>query len=138
MLPDGLRARIVAEALAAFPNECCGLIEGEHASEIVRVHALHATANVNADPASGFEIDPAAHLRLLRSLRGSGHTIVGCYHSHPNGRPGPSERDRENGCEDVFIWLIAALDGAAGAVALAAFEGPSFRPVALAEAPPCA
>ena len=48
----------------------------------------------------------------------NGHEIVGCYHSHPNGRPEPSKRDLEYATEDGFIWLIAALD--AGAVSLRA------------------
>ena len=130
-LPDPLRARIVAEARAAFPNECCGLIEGERAGDTIRVLALHPTANLADDPACGFEIDPAVHIRLRCVLRGTGRSVVGCYHSHPNGRPTPSERDRASGCEQGFVWLIAAVAG--DDVSLAAFEGPEFQPVALSQ-----
>ena len=131
ILPQPLRAQIAVEARAAFPRECCGLIEGTREGEDVRVAALHPTANFSAAP-DGFEIDPSAHIRLLRTLRGTGREIVGCYHSHPNGRPEPSERDRANGGEEGFIWLIAALDDGAGPVELTAFDGVSFRPLTLA------
>lgn len=128
VLPPGLRAQIAAEAQAALPNECCGLIEGIREGGKVRATALHPTANLASDPAAGFEIDPAVHLRLRCRLRGTGQEIIGCYHSHPNGRALPSERDRAAGCEAGFVWIIAAV---AGEATLAAYEGPSFSPVAL-------
>ena len=132
ILPHTLRAQLAAEARAAFPRECCGLIEGTYEGERVHAGVLHPTANFSAAPDS-FEIDPSAHIRLLRMLRGTGRTIVGCYHSHPNGRSEPSERDRAGGGEEGFVWLIAALDDGAGPVELAAFDGASFRPLLLAD-----
>jgi len=130
ILPQPLRAQIAVEARAAFPRECCGLIEGKREGEEVRAVALHPTANFSAAPDS-FEIDLSAHIRLLRTLRGTGQEIVGCYHSHPNGRPEPSERDRANGGEEGFVWLIAALGDSAGPVELTAFEATSFHPLLL-------
>ena len=130
-LPASLRARIVAEARAAFPDECCGLIVGERTGEAVRAVAVHPTANLAADPAAGFEIDPGAHIRLRCALRGTPRRIVGCYHSHPNGRAEPSERDRAAATgEEDFVWIIAAVAG--GEVSLKAFDGCAFAPVVLA------
>ena len=129
LLPKPLRARMIAEARAALPNECCGLLEGERAGDAIRVLALHPTANLASDPAAGFEVDPSAHIALRCKLRGTGRAVVGCYHSHPNGRPMPSERDRAGGCEEGFFWIIAAVAG--GEVTLAAFQGPEFGPVNL-------
>lgn len=117
ILPDALAALISEEARAAFPRECCGLIEGVRTGDAVHAMALHSTHNVSADP-DCFEIDPAAHLRARRIAREAGRAIVGCYHSHPNGRPAPSPRDLPG--EMDFIWLIAALD-AHGVQSLAAF-----------------
>ena len=131
ILPPLLRARLVAEARAAFSRECCGLIEGALEGEMVRAAALHPTANIGRTPDS-FEIDPSAHINLLRTLRGTGRGIVGCYHSHPNGRPEPSDRDRAGGGEEGFVWLIAALADGSGPVELTAFAGASFRPLLLA------
>lgn len=129
VLPDALGAQISEEARAAFPRECCGLIEGVRAGDVVHVVAIHSTHNVSADP-DCFEIDPAAHLRFRRIAREAGRAIVGCYHSHPNGRATPSQRDLAG--EKDFVWLIAALDGH-GAPSLAAFvpDETRWRAVAL-------
>jgi proteasome lid subunit RPN8/RPN11 len=131
-LSKALRGQFAAEARAAFPHECCGLIEGVREGGSVRALALRPTANFSENPDS-FEIDPTAHLRLMRELRGSGREIVGCYHSHPRGRPVPSDRDRERDGAEGFVWLIAALAGAAATPEFSAFEGAAFRPLALGE-----
>lgn len=129
VLPSGLLAQIGEEARAAFPNECCGLIEGVIGEDAVTVLALHPAANLAPDPASGFEIDPAVHLRLLRTLRGTGRAIVGCYHSHPNGKAEPSARDRATGGQEGFVWVIAAVTGVI--VEIKAFTGPDFNAVSI-------
>ena len=131
-LPADLRAQFAVEARAAFPHECCGLIEGVREGDKVCALALRPTANFSEHPDS-FEIDPAAHLRLMRELRGSGREIVGCYHSHPRGLPVPSKHDREQGGTDGFVWLIAALAGEAATPEFSGFEGMDFRPLALDE-----
>ena len=135
LLPEALRDQLAVEARTASPAECCGLIEGGIEGETVVAAALHPTRNLAAGP-DRFEIDPATHVRLLRALRGTGQNVVGCYHSHPNGRAEPSRRDLEAAAEEGFVWLIAALmaEGAAtGAPRLAAFvfEAGAFRPLRL-------
>jgi len=107
ILADALAAQISEEARAAFPRECCGLMEGTRTGDVVHAVVLHAIHNVSPH-ADSFEIDPAAHLRLRRIAREAGRAIVGCYHSHPNGRANPSPRDLSG--ETDFVWLIAALD----------------------------
>ena len=108
VLGETLTEQLRREAWAALPRECCGLIEG--VLEGGRVHAtkLHPTRNV-ATQAERFEIDPGGHIRLLRAAREEGRKIVGCYHSHPNGRAELSERDRAGATTDEFFWLIAAV-----------------------------
>ena len=128
ILPHPLRAHLLAAARAALPYECCGLLEGVRDGGTVTVTALHPAANVSPDPETGFEIDPAAHFALQRALRGTGRMVVGCYHSHPNGRAEPSPRDRAGGCEDGWVWIIVA----SGVIdQLAAFEAPDFTPLAI-------
>ncbi len=107
VLPDTLHEQLIAEARAAFPIECCGLIEGTPTPEGWRATALHGSKNLAADPAQAFLIDPQVHFDLLRRLRGTDHAIIGCYHSHPGGRAEPSERDRDEAIDDGFVWLIA-------------------------------
>ncbi|MGH6888194.1 MAG: Mov34/MPN/PAD-1 family protein [Rhizomicrobium sp.] len=108
-LTEHLRVTLSDEARRAYPRECCGLIEGVCDGSVARATALHPTANLAAAP-DRFEVDPAAHIALLRRLRGSGRSVIGCYHSHPNGKSGPSARDLESAAEEGFLWLIAALE----------------------------
>lgn len=117
-LGEDLRAQIEREARAALPRECCGLIEGMREDGVTLATALHSMRNL-ADGSDRFEIDPADHIRLRRTLRGSGREIIGCYHSHPGGRSELSARDRDSVGGEDFIWLVAAVTH--GEFALAAF-----------------
>ena len=109
VISQALHRQLMAEAAAAYPNECCGLIEGARTGDAIEAVTLHPTRNLASTP-DRFEIDPAEHFRLLRCLRGTGREIIGCYHSHPGGRAVPSPRDREMASEENFVWLIAAVD----------------------------
>lgn len=135
-LPLPLEQQLRTEARSAWPRECCGLIEGSPDNESVRVTALHPMPNIAELPDS-FEIDPAAHIALLRTLRGTGREIVGCYHSHPNGRAEPSERDCARASEGDFLWLICAVGTKTATSGIAAFvsTGRSFLPVPIVVAP---
>jgi proteasome lid subunit RPN8/RPN11 len=103
-----LTRRIAAEARSAAPAECCGLVVGHAVAGGWRAYEIHPAANVAADPARAFVIDPEVHFRLLRRLRGTNLGVIGCYHSHPGGTPAPSETDRAAAVDDGFLWLIAA------------------------------
>ena len=120
ILSEILEAQVQREAWVALPRECCGLIEGVVDGTNVYATKFHATRNVAAQT-DRFEIDPMEHIRLLRAAREDGTQIVGCYHSHPNGRAELSKRDRAGAADDEFVWLVAAL-GPGASVELAAFE----------------
>ena len=107
VFPHALHEQLTVEARAAFPNECCGLIEGMATLEGWRATALHRSKNLAADPARAFLIDPQVHFGALRRLCGTDRGIIGCYHSHPGGLAKPSERDRAEAIDDGFVWLIA-------------------------------
>ena len=133
ILAPELRAQILREAKAALPRECCGLIEGVRDGAVVRATALHPARNLSVE-ADRFEIDPADHFAALRAARAGSHEIVGCYHSHPNGKPAPSPRDAEGAAERCFVWLIAAQAPSGDAVLKAyVFDGEAFLAVSLTE-----
>jgi proteasome lid subunit RPN8/RPN11 len=104
------RVQIEREASNAFPRECCGLMEGARDGDVIRVTALHPARNLSVD-GDRFEIDPADHFAAIRAARANGQGIVGCYHSHPNGKAEPSTRDAEGARDESFVWLIAAVSG---------------------------
>jgi proteasome lid subunit RPN8/RPN11 len=135
LLPAELRAELASAAQRSFPNECCGLIEGVDTAQGWRALKLHEAGNLADDPEAAFLVDPQVQFDLLRSLRNTERRIIGCFHSHPNGRPEPSARDRQEAAEDGFLWLIASLDKG-GEVGLKAFvfgaARTEFEPVDLA------
>ena len=132
-LPSALREQIEGEARAAFPRECCGLIEGARTGDRIEALVLHPAPNLSKDTGR-FEIDPAAQFAALRTARANGREIVGCYHSHPNGTAEPSARDLAGAGEEGFLWLIAPLASAERPVQLAAFAfaASRFVPVMIA------
>ena len=100
----GVIAEILAAAERAHPHEACGLLIGTGS----RVEMIVPAANVATDPLTGFEVDPATLLRAHREARASGWAVIGSYHSHPNGRTGPSAVDAARINRAGEIWLIAA------------------------------
>lgn len=97
-LLDGL----LADAKNAPDREVCGLLYGSGG----RIAEAEACANVAADPARSFEVDPAALFAAHRRARSGGPAILGHYHSHPSGAAVPSARDAAQAMGDGALWLI--------------------------------
>jgi proteasome lid subunit RPN8/RPN11 len=119
-LPAPLRARIAQEARAAFPRECCGLVQGEWRGATALAIALHPARNSD-ERTDRFAIHPEDHFAALRQARVQGQALIGCYHSHPGGSPVPSLTDRDGAGEENFLWLIAALNASDAPVRVEAF-----------------
>jgi len=155
-IASGLIAQIVSAAQRSPSAEVCGLLLSLHAGPVpasasievptaengpvMPIKAVVACANVAADPARRFEIDPAALLSAHRAARRGGPAVVGHYHSHPSGDPTPSPRDAADAAADGSIWLIAgSISGHVEvrgwrAVAQGAVHG-RFDPIALRVTP---
>lgn len=136
--PDTLEA-IYRQGLASYPYECCGLLIGRFLGcrEKRRV-ALEAWAVENewtaevaltGDEAAHslrdrFYIPPKAYLRAQRSALRRDLEIVGCYHTHPDDRAWPSERDRigaagVGGGPDFSFVIVSIIQGTPADVASA-------------------
>ena len=123
-------------AEAAYPEEACGLLVGRSGpGGAWQVNAVEASANVAEPPRTRrFEVDPRLRLRLERKFRESPDSVMGVYHSHPNGSAAPSETDISMIFEPDMIWLITAVsEGRAGATKAykPAGDGAAFRPLGL-------
>lgn len=103
ILPLAFRATMRDAAHATPDREICGLLLGEG----LRVTNILPAANSAPDPATGFEIDPAILITAHKTARAGGPAIIGCYHSHPNGKAEPSPRDAE-AAEPGSVWVIVA------------------------------
>ena len=97
------RQQLIDWAAAAHPHECCGLLLEDKAGV-----QLKLAANVAADPAKHFEIDPATLIAAEKAQREDHARIIGYFHSHPNGLARPSSEDAEMAASDGRIWLIIA------------------------------
>lgn len=93
---------IVAVARSSPGVEICGLMFGD----ADRIDDATGCTNVAADPATTFEIDPAALFAAHRRARAGGPVVIGHYHSHPTGNPAPSPRDAAQAMGDGALWLI--------------------------------
>jgi len=126
-LPQVLRAQILAEARAAAPRECCGLVLGRRTAGEAAILALYPARNT-AGAADRFAIAPEDQFTAQRTARASGQAVIGCYHSHPGGAAMPSAADLAGAGEDGFLWLIATPQALAAFV----FEKDGFAAAELA------
>jgi proteasome lid subunit RPN8/RPN11 len=113
-LSDALAASVLAAAARAYPAECCGLIEGVETEGRWQALAVHEAANIAPNPQREFLIDPQSQFDLMRRTRGTEQRLIGCFHSHPGGKPEPSATDRAQAHEANFLYLIAGGDPSAG------------------------
>ena len=123
-------------AETAYPEEACGLLVGRAGpGGTWQVNAVESSANVAEPPRTRrFEVDPKLRLRLERELRESPDSVLGVYHSHPNGLAEPSETDISMIFEPDMIWLITTVsEGRAGATMAykPAEDGAAFLPLGL-------
>ncbi len=101
--------RIAAHAADTYPAECCGLLVGSGD----RVLAVERTRNARMmESGDRFEIDPLDHVRVWEAARRAGQTVVGCYHSHPDGQAQPSSIDRRLARDfgGPFGYLVLAIE----------------------------
>lgn len=102
-VPPGVLVEIARQAEAAFPAECCGLLAGGDLLQVATAAEL-----MNLSPVTGeFRISPDEFHTRGAELLADGHSILGVYHSHPDGTIVPSREDIE-GMTFPGVMLIAA------------------------------
>jgi proteasome lid subunit RPN8/RPN11 len=93
---ESIAQQIEAEGVAAYPNECCGILIGKEVNGRRRVERLAPMKNVfdSGEQYHRFSIDPLAQIEAEKSADESGQVVLGYYHSHPDHPARPSEYDR--------------------------------------------
>jgi proteasome lid subunit RPN8/RPN11 len=96
VLPKSIAKQIESEGMAAYPNECCGILIGKEVEGKRRVERLAPMKNVfdAGEQYHRFSIDPLAQVEAEKSADDSGQIVLGYYHSHPDHPARPSEYDR--------------------------------------------
>jgi len=101
------------EGVAAYPNECCGIIFGRDTITAgVTRRVVESLEQVQNEFESGeqyhrFLITPAALMKAEKACTG-GLMVLGFYHSHPDHPARPSEYDREHGWP-FYSYVIVAI-----------------------------
>lgn len=129
-------ATIARAAETSYPNEACGVLVGRSEQGGWRVTAAVPGVNVHAEPRRHFEVDPRLVFEWMRKLRGGPDSLIGHFHSHPDGPAEPSATDRESAYDRNAIWLIAAVPegqmATLRAFCLAKGEDPTFIEIPIA------
>lgn len=115
-IATALLEELIDRAASSPSREICGLLSGTAS----RIERAEPAANVAADPAVRFELDPQALFAALRAERAGGPRLIGHYHSHPSGSAVPSACDAA-AAEPGRYWLI--LGGGAARLWLARAGG---------------
>lgn len=115
VLPQRDYERMLAQALAELPNECCGLLAGKiHAATqtaVAQVMGCYPLVNELASPVE-YLSEPRSMFEAIRNIDRKGLDIVAVYHSHPTSDPVPSRTDRErNYSPQVMNLIISLKDG---------------------------
>ena len=144
LLPPAVHETLVSHASDGAPAEVCGVLLGTgRESDPVRVTESRPVPNVASEPRTRYELDPAATAAAFEAVEGDGTAterdvpgdadgtteVVGFYHSHPRGPPGPSATDRAQAQWPGYVYLVVSLESgraqatATGAAADADAEG---------------
>jgi proteasome lid subunit RPN8/RPN11 len=112
-LSETLDRQIRDQGVAAYPNECCGIIFGRDVTTdgVTRrvVESLEPVPNEfeAGEQYHRFLITPAALMKAEKACTG-GLMVLGFYHSHPDHPARPSEYDREHGWP-FYSYVIVAI-----------------------------
>ena len=96
ILSATIARQIESEGVAAYPNECCGILvgsDGPGGRAVERIIPMKNTFDA-AEQYHRFTIDPLALARADEEAAAKGKLVVGFYHSHPDHPAQPSEYDR--------------------------------------------
>ena len=103
--------QINEEGIAAYPNECCGIMFGRDTATQRIVERLLPVANVfdETEQYHRFSISPKQLIDAERIAAEEGRLVLGFYHSHPDHPARPSEYDRTHAWP-FYSYVIVAVD----------------------------
>ncbi len=105
-LPSEVYLQMIGHCIAGLPEEACGLLGGDPATN--EVTYCYPARNVAAS-ARVYTVDPLAHLRADRDAEARGNAIVGVYHSHTHTDAYPSPTDVGQAPDPSWHYVIVSL-----------------------------
>jgi proteasome lid subunit RPN8/RPN11 len=105
-ISTSIRDELVAHALAALPNEACGLLAGPD-GRIERFFPMR-----NADESSfTYRLEPKEQLAVFEEIEARGWDLKAIFHSHTHTEAYPSPTDqRQAFYPDAFYVLLSLAD----------------------------
>lgn len=110
-------AAIRAHALAAYPEECCGVLIGAaEAGDLCVRECVPGQNLATSNRAVRYSLDPRAFIHADHQARQSGLEVIGFYHSHPDHPALPSSTDSELAWEEYFYLIVPVSSQGCGPV----------------------
>ncbi len=106
VVPAQVREAMMAHSLWGYPNEACGLLAGTETG----VEMVFCLTNRLAS-STRYTIDPREHYGAARLAERYGLSILGAWHSHPNGDATISPTDIAESPGGSWITLITGRFG---------------------------
>jgi len=105
-IPRPLVNQLLHHAQLGSDHEICGLVAARdgHPTRVVPV------ANIAAEPATRYEMDPKGLIDAMREIREGGETLFAIYHSHPCSPAAPSAIDTAQASYPEALYLIVSLN----------------------------
>jgi proteasome lid subunit RPN8/RPN11 len=95
---------VLAHLKSVYPAEGCGLLAGKNG----RVHHIYPVDNALASP-QAFEMVPEQLVKAMIDIEEQGFSLLGIYHSHPQGPPFPSPTDIAQANYPETVQVIVSL-----------------------------
>ncbi|ERK28739.1 M67 family metallopeptidase [Clostridium intestinale] len=108
-LPKVEYEKIINQAKAEYPLECCGLIAGTKKEEDVYIEKVYTVRNID-ESSEHFSMDPKEQFDTIRAIRGKALILLGNYHSHPYTPSRPSEEDKKLAYDPKVLYGIVSLE----------------------------
>lgn len=100
--------KIVKQAKAEFPDECCGYLGGVKNGEDISIKKIYPLTNIDHSN-EHFSMDPKEQFDCIKSMRNEDLSMVGNYHSHPESPSRPSEEDKRLAFDPTILYGILSL-----------------------------
>lgn len=104
-IPKQFYDAMIQQALAEYPNECCGLLAGKDD----RVTQIYKMTNTQHSPVN-YLMDPREQFAAFKDMRKREMELLAIYHSHPHTQAYPSKTDVRLAYYPEAAYLIMSLE----------------------------
>lgn len=110
-LPGTLRRSMAETCRRRLPQETCGVLFGHERNHEAVVEDFAVIRNVSPHPEAAFAFDPQEWIQAHYEALKKGRTIIGLFHSHPDGSTVPSPQDADGWLACGTYWIIGMTKG---------------------------